>query len=118
MNMNSSIPLVVSLAFENKMLIHQIQDEVYMRQPEGFVDTAYTKRVLRLHKSLYGLKQSGRDWNQKLDSTLQHIGFVQCPSEPCTYTKNIGENCIYTYKLNLSLVDDLKKFIFLFLKLG
>jgi len=69
----SSIRLVIALAVENKMFMHQLdvsaaylngdlQDVVYMRQPQGFVDTAYPKRVLRLHKSLYGLKQSGREW--------------------------------------------------------
>jgi len=110
----SSIRLVIALAVEYKMFMHQmdvsaaylnsdLQDVGYMRQPEGFVDTAYPKRVLRLHKSLYGLKQSGREWNQKLDSTLQHIGFIQCPSEPCIYTKKIGGNL----SIIVVYVDDL-----------
>lgn len=71
----SKIRLVIALAVEHGMYIHQmdvssaylngdLHDVVYMRQPEGFIDEQHPQRVLRLHKSLYGLKQSGREWNE------------------------------------------------------
>lgn len=41
-----------------------------------------------MKKTIYGLKQSGREWNIKLDSVLKNIGFKQCNSDPCVYTKN------------------------------
>jgi len=42
-----------------------LQEKVYMKQPEGFGDG--TEKVCLLQKTLYGLKQSGREWNKELD---------------------------------------------------
>jgi Reverse transcriptase (RNA-dependent DNA polymerase) len=50
-----------------------LEEEVYMEQPEGYNDG--TGRVCRLKKTLYGLKQSGREWNIELDKCLNNIGF-------------------------------------------
>ena len=50
-----------------------LQEEIYMRQPEGFDDGS--GRVCRLYKTLYGLKQSGREWNRKLNKRLTELGF-------------------------------------------
>lgn len=49
-------------------------DEIYMTQPQGFVDTAFPHRVCRLHKSLYGLKQSARVWYSCLHHELSVCG--------------------------------------------
>jgi hypothetical protein len=54
-----------------------------MNQPEGYNDG--TARLCRLIKTLYGLKQSGREWNAKLDTKLQKIGFERLQSDPCIY---------------------------------
>lgn len=62
-----------------------LQENVYMRQPEGFGDG--TSRVCRLRKTLYGLKQSGREWNRELDKQLRNIGFKKLQSDPCTYVQ-------------------------------
>ncbi|KAF8731517.1 hypothetical protein AX14_004766 [Amanita brunnescens Koide BX004] len=50
-----------------------LKEEVYMAQPEGFDDG--TGRVCRLIKTLYGLKQSGREWNEQLNKKLTEKGF-------------------------------------------
>lgn len=122
----STIRLVIALAVEHGMFMHQmdvssaylnsnLHDEVYMRQPEGFVDEQFPGRVLRLHKSLYGLKQSGREWNEKLNAVLMKIGFAPCPSEPCLYVnKNIDRvSMIVVYVDDLIIAsnskDDLNK---------
>jgi len=99
----SSIKLVIALAVENGLYMHQmdvssaylngdLHETVYMRQPEGFIDERYPKKVLRLHKSIYGLKQSCREWNKLLNDVLHRIGFSSCPSEPCIYTGNSGKS--------------------------
>ena len=62
-----------------------LQENVYMRQPEGFGDG--TSRVCRLQKTLYGLKQSGREWNRELDKQLRNIGFNKLKSDPCMYVQ-------------------------------
>ena len=67
-----------------------IDCEVYVQPPEGFnfTDKDDNKLVLKLKKSLYGLKQSGRNWNNTLDSYLKEQGFRRSINDPCFYTKD------------------------------
>ena len=51
-----------------------LKEKVYMKQPEGYNDG--TGGVCLLVKTLYGLKQSGREWNIKLDKKLKQLGFT------------------------------------------
>lgn len=92
----STIRILLALAVKEKMFLHQIDvstaylnsdlpDEVYMQQPPNIRNNKSPDKVLRLHKAIYGLKQSGREWNAKLDATLREIGFVPCENEPCLY---------------------------------
>ena len=48
---------------------------VYMRQPEGYDDG--TGRMCQLIKTLYGLKQAGREWNKELDVKLRKKGYTR-----------------------------------------
>ena len=61
----------VNTAFLNGKLDY----EVYMEQPEGFVDPDKPDYVCKLSKSLYGLKQSARCWNSTLDTYLKANGY-------------------------------------------
>ena len=56
--------------------------EPYVHQPEGFVDMRYPHRVLRLSKSLYGLKQATHIWYLLLCETIISLGFIQCLADP------------------------------------
>lgn len=58
--------------------------EIYMQQPEGFA-RGNTGDVLHLVKGLYGLKQAGRLWNQKLHSVLLQMGFQRLKSDASVY---------------------------------
>ncbi|SOV08927.1 uncharacterized protein UDID_17789 [Ustilago sp. UG-2017a] len=49
-------------------------------------------KALKLMKGLYGLKQSGREWNMELDSHLRKIGFYCMPSAPCLYSRGTGDS--------------------------
>ena len=63
-------------------------DEVlYMRHPPGYREDA-SGRVLRLRKSLYGLKQAGRRWYQKFTSILSTLGFQQCKVDQAVFFKH------------------------------
>jgi hypothetical protein len=73
-----SIRCILALAAIEDMEIHQmevkiaflngdLEKEIYMEQPEGFTQEG-EHLVCKLHKSLYGLKQSPKAWNQKLDA--------------------------------------------------
>ena len=68
-----------------------LEDEVFMRQLEGFVVEGKKHLVCRLKQCLYGLKQSPRCWNSTLDAHLKNIGYVQSTNDPCIYTSSEGE---------------------------
>jgi len=67
-----------------------LQETVYMKQPEGYEDG--TGRVCKLIKTLYGLKQSGREWNKQLDEKLRSHGYKRLISDPCAYVRWDGDN--------------------------
>ncbi|KAG8786664.1 hypothetical protein FRC15_010949 [Serendipita sp. 397] len=60
-----------------------LDEEIYMRQPEGFDDGS--SRVCKLRLSIYGLKQAGRVWNKTLHATLTNLGFNRIDADPCVY---------------------------------
>jgi len=68
----------------------ELQEEVYVHQPPGFVDGKHKNKVLRLHKGLYGLRQAPRAWNHKLDAELLGLGFTRCVDEHGMYTRGRG----------------------------
>ena len=94
---SESVRSVIALASKNGLKLHQmdittaflngdLEEEVYMKQPEGFLADGQEHLVCRLKKSIYGLKQSPRCWNQVLDAQLKLMGFKQSTSDPCIYT--------------------------------
>ena len=71
--------------------LNGLQEEVYMKQPEGFVVKGKEHLVCKLNRSIYGLKQSPRCWNAVLDDKLKRKGFAQTTGDPCIYTALEGE---------------------------
>ncbi len=80
-----------------------IKEELYMCQPEGYVVPGKEHLVCKLNKSLYGLKQSAKAWNTKMNDVLLKQGFVRSEADQCLYVK--FENNRYLYVL--AYVDDL-----------
>ena len=60
-----------------------LDQDVYVKIPQG--DKNFGKGYWKLNKSLYGLKQSGRNWNATITEFLLSIGFKQCKNEPCLF---------------------------------
>ncbi|CAN0298175.1 unnamed protein product, partial [Discosporangium mesarthrocarpum] len=52
---------------------------------------ALSGEIVLLHCALYGLKQSSRTWNAHLVTTLQSLGFKQCPADPCILPLREGD---------------------------
>ena len=73
-----------SLDISTAYLNGEMDAEVYMRQPEGF-EQREPEWVCKLMKGLYGLKQGGRLWFEKLDSALQELSFTRVRSDPSIY---------------------------------
>ena len=53
----------------------ELDEEVYMEQPEGFVLPGNEKKFCKLTKSLYGLKQDPKKWHEKFDFVILEYGF-------------------------------------------
>ena len=62
-----------------------LSDDIYMKQPEGFRNKDQPEKVCKLKKSIYGLKQSARCWNEKIDAYLKSSGYKQSSADPCIY---------------------------------
>ncbi|KAE8663181.1 Germin-like protein subfamily 1 member 17 [Hibiscus syriacus] len=58
-----------------------LEEQIYMRQPEGFTQLGNEHLVCRLKKSLYGLKQSPRQWYKWFDSYMIKIGYNRCAAK-------------------------------------
>ena len=71
----------VSSAFLNG----DLEEEIFMEQPEGFVSKGNETLVCWLNKLLYGLKQSPQQWYQKIDATFKELGFRNCFSYESVY---------------------------------
>ena len=65
-----------------------VETELYMIQPQEFKQLGPNRQhlVCRLNKSIYGLKQAGRNWNKLLDKWMTSHGLVTGSSDPCLYT--------------------------------
>eukprot|EP00253_Pinus_taeda_P014607 PITA_14607 len=72
-----------------------LEDGIYMKQPEGFAVKGKKELVCKLKKSLYGLKQSPRMWYQKFDTFIRGLGFTRSQADHCVYFKLIGDRVIY-----------------------
>jgi Reverse transcriptase (RNA-dependent DNA polymerase)/Integrase core domain len=64
-----------------------LTEDVYMSQPEGFVDPKNKGKICKLLKSIYGLKQASRSWNLRFDEAIIGFGFIKNEDEPCVYKK-------------------------------
>ena len=62
-----------------------LEEEIYMKQPEGFIDDP--SLVCKLRKSLYGLKQTPMAWYSKMDAFLISQKFERCKSDCNVYMK-------------------------------
>jgi hypothetical protein len=93
---HDSLRIIIAIAVQKNFKIFQLDinaaylnadlsEDIYMRPPQGH--PLYNKVYFKLNKALYGLKQAGREWNEKLDSTLLEMKFRRLNSEPCIYVK-------------------------------
>ena len=95
----ASIRALLAFSIQHDMLLHQmdvvtaflngtLDKDIYMAQPEGYVQQGKEHLVCKLKKSLYGLKQSPRCWNQAFTDFMESIGFKQSKADPCIYVRD------------------------------
>lgn len=89
-----SLRMILAIVAAEDMKLHQfdvktaflygnLEENILMKQPEGCDDG--TDRVCRLNKSLYGLKQASRCWNERFGSFLRDNNFKETYSDPCVF---------------------------------
>uniref|UniRef100_A0A2N9HXG0 Integrase catalytic domain-containing protein n=1 Tax=Fagus sylvatica TaxID=28930 RepID=A0A2N9HXG0_FAGSY len=106
----TSIRMLIAIAALYNLEIHQmdvktaflngeLDEEIYMEQPEGFIVPGKEKKVCRLVKSLYGLKQAPKQWHEKFDNAMMSNGFRINECDKCVYIKNTTSGyvivCLY-----------------------
>uniref|UniRef100_A0A2N9EBZ3 Reverse transcriptase Ty1/copia-type domain-containing protein n=1 Tax=Fagus sylvatica TaxID=28930 RepID=A0A2N9EBZ3_FAGSY len=106
----TSIRMLIAIAVLYNLEIHQmdiktaflngeLDEEIYMEQPEGFIVPGKEKKVCRLVKSLYGLKQAPKQWHEKFDNAMMSNGFRINECDKCVYVKNTTSGyvivCLY-----------------------
>ena len=89
----------VKTAFLNGML----SEDVYMIQPEGFVNPQCVGKVCKLQRSIYGLKQASQSWNLRFDEVVRGFGFIKNTEESCVYKKVSGSAIVFL----ILYVDDI-----------
>jgi hypothetical protein len=84
-----------------------LDEEIFMEQPEGFVQNRNRKFVCKLRKSLYGLKQSPRQWYKKFDSFMVGQNFTRSEYDHCVYFKRLENDIfiIWCYMLMICLLQ-------------
>ena len=95
----TSVRIILAIAALRNLEVHQmdvktaflnrdLEEEIYMEQPEGCVVPGQERKVCRLVKSLYGLKQAPKKWHEKFDSVMMNNRFKINECDKCVYVKN------------------------------
>jgi hypothetical protein len=128
----TTIHIFLSLAVSHGLLIHQmdvktaflngeLEEEIYMTQPDRFVVKDQEDNVCKLMKSLYGLKQAPKQWYEKFDVTLISAGFSVNEANRCVYYRHGGGQrvilCLYVdgiliFETSLDVINEVKTFLY------
>ena len=127
----TSIRMLIAITAIHNFEIHQmdvkitflngdLDEEIYMEQPKGFVVKEQEKKVCRLIKSLYGLKQAPKQWHEKFDHTMLSNGFKINECDKCVYVKSTNDShvivCLYVDDMlimgtNKNIINSTKKML-------
>jgi hypothetical protein len=110
----TSIRTIISLETSMGWKLHQmdvkttflngeIEEEIYIEQPDGLVIHEKESHVCRLKKALYGLKQAPRSWYVRIDGHLMSLGFNKSVVDPNLYYKTVNGEAL----ILVLYVDDL-----------
>jgi len=94
--------VTAQLDVETAFLNGDLEEEIYIRQPQGY-ERGDTAKVCLLKKALYGLKQAARAWNKNLEDVLIKAGFRPTDADPCLYVGTVAGDKVSI----LVYVDDL-----------
>jgi hypothetical protein len=81
----------VKIAFLNGNLT----EDVYMIQPESFIDPKHVGKIYKLQKSIYGLKQASQSWNLHFDEVVKGLCLIKKVEKPYVYKKVSGNIVVF-----------------------
>ncbi|GJU45593.1 retrotransposon protein, putative, ty1-copia subclass [Tanacetum coccineum] len=81
----------------------RLNKNVYMVKPEGFENPKHPRRVCKLQRSIYVLKQASMSWNKRFDEEIKKYGFTQNLDDPCVYKRASGSIIVFL----ILYVDDI-----------
>lgn len=119
-----SLRILLALAVERSWPVHQIDitaaylngsldETIFMEQPAVFCEGSRDD-VCLLKKSLYGLRQSGRQWNVRLDEFLKKEGLTRSKADPCVYFDNEKNIIVGVYVDDIVIIAESEEKIKLF----
>ncbi|GJT90477.1 putative ribonuclease H-like domain-containing protein [Tanacetum coccineum] len=97
--------VIFQMDVKTAFLNGELNEVVYVSQPEGFVDPEHPSHVYRLKKALYGLKQAPRAWYDKLSAFLIKSGFTKGVVDPTLFTRKAGKHILLCH-LDTDIVFD------------
>jgi len=86
---------IFQMDVKSAFLKGMLEEEIYIEQLPGYVKIEEEKKVLKLKKAFYGLKQAPPAWNTRIDTYFKENGFKQCPYEHALYTKKSGGSVMF-----------------------
>nr|GEU49723.1 zinc finger, CCHC-type [Tanacetum cinerariifolium]GEU75468.1 zinc finger, CCHC-type [Tanacetum cinerariifolium] len=110
--------IIEEIDVKTAFLNGNLDEKVYMNQPQGFIITGNQSKVCKLMKYLYGLKQAPKQWHQKFDEVVLSNGYLLNQADKCMYRKfdKSGKGviiCLYVDDMLIFGIDqvqvDLKK---------
>ena len=77
--------LAIAAFYDNKTAFFNgfIKEDLYMMQPEGFVNPKGVNKICKLQQSIYGLVQASQSWNIRFDVLIKAYGFIQTFVKAC-----------------------------------
>ncbi|GJU78497.1 retrovirus-related pol polyprotein from transposon TNT 1-94 [Tanacetum coccineum] len=94
-NAASKNMMVYQMDMKSAFLNGELKEEVYVSQPEGFVDPERPNYVYRMKKALYGLKQAPRAWYDTLSKFLLAQGFSKGVVDPTLFIRKTGKHTLH-----------------------
>nr|GEU41349.1 hypothetical protein [Tanacetum cinerariifolium] len=106
-NAASKIMTIYQMDVNTAFLNGELKEEVYVSQPEGFVDLDHPTHVYRLKKALYGLKQAPQAWYDTLSRFLLDNSFSKGAVDPTLLTRKIGKHILLVqiYRFGMDSCD-------------
>ena len=94
---------IQTIDVKNAYVYADLKEEIFMSIPQGMDNCNAKEQVLKLKKGLYGLPQSGREWNKEFSNTLTKLGWRRNDKDPCIYFKELDDGNMMYFAL---YVDD------------